>query len=310
MSVKNETEIQLMKILFKTSGKATKNKSSKRAYPIGVEIKYFRQLKAFFKPLIDYVKKYLTENSEQLLKGDSKEIKLDSIPGDTFRKMIFDIENWLAIYMPDIAELNPNANIIFTSLAKTADEAKRFGDKEFKKIINKGIHVDVPISAVWWDDMKKSWAEYNYTLITSNAKRYVSQINTLTEQAIVNGLSPSKLKDEIFKATESLSEKHCRLIARDQMGKLNGNIEQAQMQEIGLDMYIWSTSLDDRVRDSHAVMEGLLCRWDDASVCSYDDGKTWVSRPADAVHLHPGQDIQCRCVALSYYPELVTQMTS
>lgn len=311
MKIKNETEIQLMKILFKTNGsKATKNITSKRAYPFGIEKQYYTKLKSFFKPLTDYVNKYVDENLEQLLRGDSTEIKLDAIPGDSFRDMIYNLENWLSIYMPDISELpsDSNNNVILVSLAKTAEEAKEFGDKEFQKTIEKGIHVNPPVSSSWWGSMRDSWAEDNYTLITSNAKKYVSQINTLTEQAIVNGLSPAKLKAEIKKATEGLSDKHCKLLARDQMGKLNGQITQAQMQELGLDMYVWSTAYDDRVRDSHALMEGLLCRWDDASVCSYDNGKTWVERPSGAVDLHPGQDIQCRCVALSFYPELEAEM--
>ena len=311
METKNETEIQLMKILFKTSGKkATKNIVSKRAYPHGIEMKYFRQLKSYFKPLTDYVNKYITENLEPLLHGDSTEIRLDTIPGDSFRKMIYNLENWLTVYMPDISELpsDSNNNVIFTGLGKTANETMKFSEKEFQRIIEKGIHVNLPTSASWWDDMKQSWAEDNYTLITSNAKNYISKINTLTEQAIVNGMSPGKLKEEILKATESLSDKHCKLLARDQMGKLNGQITEAQMTEVGLDMYVWSTSYDDRVRDSHAVMEGLLCRWDDASVCSYDNGKTWVSRPSGAIDLHPGQDIQCRCVALAFYPELISEM--
>lgn len=312
MKIKNETEIQLMKILFKTSGKKpTKNITSQRAYPHGVEMKYFRQLKGFFKPLTDYVNKYINENLEPLLRGDSTEIRLDTIPGQSFRNMIYNLENWLSIYMPDIADLptDSNNNVIFTALGKTAEEAKAFGDKEFQKIIEKGIHVSVPTSSPWWNDMKSSWAENNYTLITSNAKKYVEQINNLTEQAIVNGLSPKKLKEQIMKATEGLSEKHCKLLARDQMGKLNGNITEAQMQEIGLDLYVWSTAYDDRVRDSHALMEGLLCRWDDASVCSYDNGKTWEPRPSGAIDLHPGQDIQCRCVGLAFYPELEAEMT-
>ena len=311
MKIKNETEIQLMKILFKTSGKKpTKNITSQRAYPHGVEMKYFRQLKGFFKPLTDYVNKYINEHLEPLLRGDSADLHLDTIPGLSFRNMIYNLENWLSIYMPDISDLpeDSNNNVILTALGKTADEAKVFGDKEFQKIIEKGIHVNVSTTSPWWDDMKSSWAENNYTLITSNAKKYVEQINVLTEQAIVNGLSPKKLKEEIMKATEGLSEKHCKLLARDQMGKLNGNITEAQMQEIGLDLYVWSTAYDDRVRDSHALMEGLLCRWDDASVCSYDNGKTWVARPSGAVDLHPGQDIQCRCVALSFYPELEAEM--
>lgn len=311
MKIKNETEIQLMKILFKTSGKrATKKITSPRAYPHGIERKYYRQLQSFFKPLTDYVSKFINENMEELLRGDSSEIHLDAIPGDSFRKMIYNLEDWISVYMPDISELNDNVNnnVILTALGKTADDAMNFGNKEFAKTLDKGIHVNLPTSAAWWDDMKNSWAEDNYSLITSNAKNYVSKINTLTEQAIVNGLSPKKLKEEIYKATESLSKSHCRLLARDQMGKLNGQITQAQMEEIGLDMYVWSTAFDDRVRDSHAAMEGILCRWDDASVCSYDGGKTWVQRPSDAITLHPGQDIQCRCVGLAYYPELTSQI--
>jgi SPP1 gp7 family putative phage head morphogenesis protein len=311
MKIKNETEIQLMKILFKTSGKKpTKNITSRRAYPYGIEKKYSRQLQFFFKPLTDYVENFINQNMEPLLRGDSKDLHLDAIPGDTFRNMIYNLENWLSVYMPDISELpeDKNNNVILAALGKTADEAMEFGNKEFSKMLDKGIHVNLPTSASWWNNMKNSWTQDNYTLITSNAKKYVSKINTLTEQAIVNGMSPGKLKEEIRKATQGLSEKHCKLLARDQMGKLNGQITQAQMQEIGLDYYVWSTAFDDRVRDSHAAMEGLLCRWDDASVCSYDGGKTWVDRPSAAVQLHPGQDIQCRCVGLAYYPELTAEI--
>lgn len=311
MKIKNETEIQLMKILFKTNGKkATRAVTSPRAYPHGIEKKYYRELRGFFKPLTDYVINYVSKNLEPLLRGDSTEIRLDAIPGDSFRKMIINLEKWLSVYMPDISNLpeSSNNNIIMTVLGETADEALAFGNKEFVKMLEKGINVNLPTSAPWWEDMKASWAEDNYTLITSNAKKYVEQINILTEQAIVNGMSPMKLKEEILKATEGLSVKHCKLLARDQMGKLNGQITQAQMEEVGLDLYVWSTSADDRVRDSHAIMEGLLCRWDDASVYSDDNGKTWKARPSGAVDLHPGQDIQCRCVGLAFYPELVSEI--
>ena len=311
MSVRNETEIQLMKILFRNQKKKpTKNLTSRRAYPHGVEQKYYRQLKGFFKPLTDYVKNYLDKNAEILLHGDSKEIKLDAIPGPSFRKMIYSLEDWLSIYMSDITDLpnDSNNNVILTALGKTADETMEFGEKEFKRILEQGIHVNMPTSASWWNDMKNSWMEDNYTLITSNAKNYISKINTLTEQAIVNGWSMGKLNQEIQKATTGLSDKHCKLLARDQIGKLNGQINQAQMEELGLDLYVWSTAYDDRVRDSHSIMEGLLCRWDDANVCSYDNGKTWQDRPSGAVLLHPGQDIQCRCVGLAFYPELIAEM--
>ena len=106
MKIKNETEIQLMKILFKTSGKkATKKITSPRAYPHGIERKYYRQLQSFFKPLTDYVRNFVNENMEALLRGDGSEVHLDAIPGDTFRGMIYNLEDWLSVYMPDFSEL-------------------------------------------------------------------------------------------------------------------------------------------------------------------------------------------------------------
>ena len=72
-------------------------------------------------------------------------------------------------------------------------------------------------------------------------------------------------------------------------------------------MYVWDTSGDERVRESHAVMEGLLCRWDDATVCSYDGGRTWKPRPSGAVLMHPGMDYQCRCCADAYFNELLDE---
>lgn len=313
MKIKNETEIQLMKILFKMEPKKrlTKNVTSrKKAYPYGLERKFYSELKSFFKPLIDYVNGKIFADPESLLRGDSVEIKTDSIPGPQFRQMGREMENWMRVNMPNLSELPdmPHDNVIFMDLDSMADEVFEFQSKELTKSVKKGINVTVPISSPWWNDMKKSWMETNYILITSNARNFVSKINTLTEQAIVSGWGVTQLKKEIMKATESLSDKHCKLLARDQIGKLNGRINQNQMQEIGLDLYVWDTSHDDRVRESHALMQGLLCRWDDANLCSYDNGKTWEERPSGAVRLHPGEDIQCRCSGLVYFPELIAEV--
>lgn len=312
MKIKNETEIQLLKILYKLEPKKklTKNITSKKSYPHGLERKFYSELKSFFKPLIDYVTEKIFADPEDLLRGDSNEIKLDSIPGKYFRQIGYEMENWLRVNMPNLSELpdTPHDNVIFMDLDEMADGVFEFQSNELTKNVKKGIGTIVPISSPWWNDMKKSWVETNYILITSNARNFVSKINTLTEQAIVSGWGVNQLKKEIMKVTEDLSEKHCKLLARDQIGKLNGRIAQNQMQEIGLELYIWDTSHDDRVRESHALMQGLLCRWDDANLCSYDNGKTWVERPSGAVRLHPGEDIQCRCDGLVYFPELITEI--
>jgi uncharacterized protein with gpF-like domain len=105
-----------------------------------------------------------------------------------------------------------------------------------------------------------------------------------------------------------MKKKQANLIARDQIGKLNGQTTQARMESLGLTLYEWSTSGDERVRTSHLKLEGKLCKWSDPTVYSEDGGKTWNSRPASWCQFHPGYDIQCRCTALSYWQEVIDEI--
>ena len=306
MSV-NQTTIQLLKLLSsQNKGKKSKKLFSKKTYPKSIENRYKMKLKAYYKPLIDYVKKFLAENSEQILHGDSSDIRVDAIPGNTYAKMVKNMEAWLTAYFPEDPDENTK---IYSGMKESAKELKEFEDREFEKQLEKSINVSIKEQSEWWPTMSENWANTNYKLIRSNASAFTDKINVIVERAVANGTTVRDLQEEIQKATTGLSDYKCRLLARDQIGKLQGQISQGQMEEIGLDMYIWSTSGDERVRDSHQEMEGLLCRWDDATVYSEDGGKHWIPRPSGAVDMHPGQDIQCRCVALAYFPEIESVST-
>ena len=310
---KNETAIQVLKIMYsqnKKKSKKIKKTHYNTVYPRAIEAKYKTKLSSYFQPLIDYVNKFLEENEDALLRGDSMQLKLDVLPGGTFRRMITSLEGWLSVYMPTVPELKEGQNnVILMGLNQTAEQLKEHEDKQFQKQLQNGIGVSFQTNAPWWPNTKATWAGNNYNLIVSNARNYVTQINTLCEQGVVNGWSVKQLQEEIKKATGKLTDKKCRLLARDQIGKLQGQVSEAQMEEVGLEMYVWDTSGDERVRPSHKPMDGLLCRWDNATVYSKDNGKTWIDRPANAVKLHPGQDIQCRCVALAYIPELLSEVS-
>lgn len=78
-----------------------------------------------------------------------------------------------------------------------------------------------------------------------------------------------------------VAKSRATLIARDQIGKLNGKIVKVRHAEAGITEYIWSTSSDERVRPSHKALNGTRQRWD--------------VPPAVG---HPGEDIQCRCSAI------------
>ena len=54
--------------------------------------------------------------------------------------------------------------------------------------------------------------------------------------------------------------------------------------DAGIEEYIWSTTGDERVRDSHRELNGKKFRWDTPPENS--DGRA----------CHPGEDYQCRCI--------------
>jgi len=118
-----------------------------------------------------------------------------------------------------------------------------------------------------------------------------------------------QIKEE-FKVTDG----RAKVLARDQTAKMNCSISAIRQNAVGIDKYIWETSMDRRVvgtpgglykkisnlHKNHYKMEGLLCRWDDPTVYSKDKGKTWIKREADMPKNHPGDDIMCRCRPAPY----------
>ena len=82
---------------------------------------------------------------------------------------------------------------------------------------------------------------------------------------------------------------NARRIARDQTTKTIGEFNRARQQDLGITEYVWSSSLDNRVRLSHEANEGITFSWDHP--------------PATG---NPGEDIQCRCAAR---PVIATQRT-
>jgi SPP1 gp7 family putative phage head morphogenesis protein len=78
-------------------------------------------------------------------------------------------------------------------------------------------------------------------------------------------------------------KKRAKLIARDQLAEFNGNLNRVRQQQAGFDKYIWRTSMDERVRPTHAARESKIF--------------SWASPPTGG---HPGEDYNCRCVAQAY----------
>lgn len=146
-----------------------------------------------------------------------------------------------------------------------------------------------------------SFRRKNVQLITSVQTDMLDQVSDVVGEAFDAGTRVEILKKRIQERFD-VSDSRAALIARDQVLKLNANITQQRQQDAGVTKYKWSTSRDERVRgnpagkypdttDNHFRLEGTVHSWDEPPIVDTATGRT----------AHPGEDYQCRCVAIPIF---------
>jgi hypothetical protein len=294
-----------------------KIKTPRRLYPWSIERRYKKKIASYLGPLRRAVNAWIKEHGADLLKGDGISyhgddserlaLHLDTIPGRGFQQFLSTLKGWMGMYFPELGSgFGPSPILI--GLEDTADDIFDFNDAVWMRSMTAIIGTEFAANAEWYAAMKEAWVNNNYDLIRTVATRYIDGVNREVEKAIINGVANSDLAETLMGMGLGLEDWQASRLARDQIGKFNANITQAQNEEAGIDTYNWQTAGDEKVRGTpgtksewavpnHFIMDGVLCRWDDASVYSDDDGKTWIPREPDMPDTHPGIDIQCRCTA-------------
>jgi SPP1 gp7 family putative phage head morphogenesis protein len=125
----------------------------------------------------------------------------------------------------------------------------------------------------------EGFAARNVDLIVTVPERYFDRIRRDALAAFESGTNVDTLSEDMRRDYD-ISENDARRIARDQIGKLNGELNEERQTAMGVTGYIWRTANDARVRDEHAEREGQHFDWSDPP----EDG-------------HPGEAVQCRCFA-------------
>ena len=163
--------------------------------------------------------------------------------------------------------------------------------KEWERMIRKTLGIDIRedyyLGSFYQDQLQK-WVSDNVDLIKTIPEDTLDKMRQIIYDGYVNGTPTTKLVKEIQQSYQ-VGKRHAGLIARDQIAKLNGQIQQAQQQDAGITSYRWNTSGDQRVRKSHRDLDGKIFHWDDPPENS--DGRK----------CHPGQDYNCRCVAIPVF---------
>lgn len=199
----------------------------------------------------------------------------------------------------DSIDLGAIASSISTRIVSTANRvnAERF-DRQAGKMLGIDLKGALASSGKAVQDQLEIDRQLNASLIKSVATEFKQEIADTIMANVQSGERSTNLITQI-KERYNVSQSRAKLIARDQTSKLNGSLVKARSQALGVKTYTWSCVMDERAREDHKVMNGKLCRFDDDTVYSDDNGKTWKKRrQIGGVELAPTVDYQCRCAAL------------
>ena len=109
---------------------------------------------------------------------------------------------------------------------------------------------------------------------------FYADVREKTVVAFREGKTASTLAKEIA-ARHGVAKSRASFIARNELTTLYGNVTKARQVDAGVSKYIWRTSEDSRVRESHRELDGKVFSWDQPPLVG-----------------HPGEDYMCRCVAI------------
>lgn len=180
---------------------------------------------------------------------------------------------------------------------KAGEQTSAFNKDEVNAQFRGALGIDLLHGEPYLQQQLDMFAQDNARLITSLATQSLDDVAGIVMRAARAGTQVGDVADEIRKRFDVVDGR-AELIARDQVGKLNGELTQLRHQAVGVTEYEWSTSRDERVRTRHAELEGTSHSWDEPPVVDEKTGRK----------AHPGQDFQCRCTAIPKVDDLLAAL--
>lgn len=180
-----------------------------------------------------------------------------------------------------------------------ADLARRFASQtsthqriQFNRQTRSALGVDVLANTPGLPPLVEGWTAANVALAEGLADRVSVEVSGAVMAAVQDGrLWPDVAKD--LETRLGIPERRAQFIARDQVGKLYGQINAARQREAGVTRFRWRTVRDERVRgdpdgkypnvpddEDHYAREGEIYEYADPP-----NGEL------------PGEPILCRCSA-------------
>lgn len=256
-------------------------------YPQQAEREYQRVTNGYMRLLNELLKKYLPKlrdaariERETNRRQDDTSDLLGRM-ADIFNEMAVRLERSTADYR------------LYDKIQAMANLTRKLSIREWKRAVKATLGIDLMddyYTGELFRELMEKWIDDNVNLVKTLPQESLGKMREIVMEGYRTGETTTIIVRKLQRAY-SIDRRHAQLLARDQIAKLNSNIAQRQQRDAGVEEYIWSTSEDARVRESHRRLNGKRIRWDDPPVVDERTGR----------RCHPGEDYECRCVALAVF---------
>ncbi len=145
----------------------------------------------------------------------------------------------------------------------------------------------------------------NAAFIKTLPEQWAKYVTQYASREALKGKRPEAVEAELRKIIPEHMAKNLKCIARTECAKANAAIVQARAENCGIRAYIWRCVKDERSRDSHRGMDGILVFYDDPPnpEALFGGEKPYGS-------YHAGNTFNCRCyqepvIDISYLPDVL-----
>lgn len=247
-------------------------------YPLGDEQDYLRALRTQAEAAILSVERHVIPVLDLVLRQDDLRNTPEGDEGwfESLRRAFMDALGAAAVADGKARGL----------AALVAQRVEKYNKEQFHRLLRRAYGVDVFKAEPGLARVLRPWEAENIGLIKSIPEQYLDTLHGRVVAAVRKGTSLREMTRQI-RDTYHLPRNRAELIARDQIGKLNGDLTRYRQTNIGVEEYDWHGVMDEREREEHVAREGKRFRWD--------------TPPPDG---HPGHAIRCRCWGSPVLPAL------
>lgn len=246
-------------------------------YPYTEEVVYYRRLR-YFVELVQYI---IERDIVPALPG-----LLDEVGPTRRLDAAGDIDEAFDAAAAAAARALPEKTIE-AAAKSTALRVSEWSADQFQRQVQRVVNINLYDDTSGLAQHLDLFVSDNVKLIKSLAFGQLEDVKGVVTRGARAGLHHTEVAKQIQQQF-GVTRNRAALIATDQIGKLNGELNQLRQTNLGVRRYRWSTSQDQRVRDGHRLLEGTIQLW----------AKPPVVNPKTGERGHPGQPIRCRCSAI------------